>query len=171
MPRNRMQIVCSWRCSLAEVEKSNLRRERRKKIDESRSLRAQKEALKTRREWLKEAQIAVNRYVRLRDKDKPCVSCGTTTAAQWDAGHYMSAGGHPALRLNPLNIQKQCSVCNAHKSGNLVLFRRELINRVGLEKVEWLEGPHPPAKWTIEELKQIKTEYTRMVRELEKKGE
>jgi hypothetical protein len=45
------------------------------------------------------------------------------------------------------------------------------VLKYGIEKVEWLEGHHAPAKLTIDELRQIKTEYARMVRELEKKGE
>ena len=130
--------------------------------------REARERLKTRRDWLKEAQAAVNRYVRLRDADKPCISCGTFKAAQWDAGHYMSAGGHPATRLDPRNIHRQCSACNSHKSGNLLMYRLGLIERVGIEVVEWLEGPHEPAKWTIEQLKQVKAEYTAKARELER---
>jgi hypothetical protein len=140
---------------------SQVKKSREKKALESRKeTRSALTALKTRRDWLKEAQAAVNKYVRARDAGKPCVSCGALTAGQWDAGHYRSAGGHPALRLDPLNIHKQCSVCNAHKSGNLIEYRKELINRIGLEKVEWLEGPHEPKKYSIEDLKAIKADFT-----------
>jgi hypothetical protein len=32
--------------------------------------------------------------------------------------------------------------------------------------VEWLEGPHEPQKWSIDDLKAIKAEYSRKAREL-----
>jgi len=44
-------------------------------------------------------------------------------------------------------------------SGNITLYRINLIKKIGIERVEWLEGPHPPAKWTIEELQGIISTY------------
>ena len=39
--------------------------------------------------WIKQAQQAVNAFIReTPDRDLPCISCGTLTSAQWDAGHY-----------------------------------------------------------------------------------
>lgn len=34
--------------------------------------------------------------------------------------------------------------------------------------MESLEGPHPPAKWTIEEIREIKREYADKYRNLER---
>jgi hypothetical protein len=171
IPVRPLQYLCSFECALKDAQKESAKFWKQQRDLERKTRREAKERLKTRRDWLKDVQVAVNRYVRLRDSDKPCISCGTWKAAQWDAGHYMSAGGHPALRFEPLNIHKQCSVCNAHKSGNLVMYRAGLIEREGIKTVEWLEGPHEPAKWTIEELKVMKTEFSRMARELEKQRE
>lgn len=101
---------------------------------------------------------------------EPCVSCGRHHNGQWHAGHYRSVGGHPALRFEPLNVWRQCAPCNTHKSGDLVNYRAELVRRIGIVNVEWLEGPHEPQKYTIDELKALTAKYRALTREL-KKGE
>lgn len=114
----------------------------------------------------KEAQKAFNAFIRERDKNEPCISCGRHHTGQYHAGHYKSAGGNPEIRFEPLNCHKQCSVCNNHLSGNLVNYRVNLIDKIGLEKVEWLEGPHEPQKYTCEDLLKIEQEYKKKLKEL-----
>ena len=121
--------------------------------------RERKEAVKTRSQWLKEAQSAVNAYVRQRDSHLPCVSCGRFHDGQYHAGHYRSVGSAPELRFNTHNIWRQCAQCNSHLSGNLIKYRAELINRIGLELLDWLEGPHKAKHYSIDDLKAIKAEY------------
>ena len=55
-----------------------------------------------------------------------------------------------------------------HLSGNAVLYRKALVQEIGIEKVEWLEGPHPVRKYTVDELKAIRDEYRAKLRELVK---
>ncbi|ANI29461.1 protein ninG [Yersinia entomophaga] len=109
--------------------------------------------------WIKQAQQAVNAFVRARDSNLPCVSCGTTSAAQWDAGHYRTTAAAPQFRFDPRQIHKQCSVCNQHKSGNIVPYRVELIKRIGIETVEAIENNHERSSYSIEELKSIRDYY------------
>ena len=71
------------------------------------------------------------------------------------------------MRFEPLNVHKQCSSCNNHLSGNLIEYRRELIGKIGIDRVEWIEGSHEPLKPTIDDLKEIKKKYTKMWRELD----
>lgn len=104
----------------------------------------------------------------LRDADKPCISCGRHHTGQYHAGHYMSRGARPELAYEPLNCHKQCSPCNTHLSGNLALYRQSLVREIGLQQVEWLEGPHDPKHYTVDDLKAIKAKYTALARELEK---
>jgi hypothetical protein len=118
-----------------------------------------KERIKTRAKWLKEAQSAVNAYVRERDKDLPCVSCGRHHQGQYHAGHYRSVGSAPELRFETSQIHKQCSACNNYLSGNLIPYRAELINRVGLNVLAWIEGPHPAKRYTIDDLRAIRDDY------------
>ena len=127
-----------------------------------------KEKLKSRADHLREAQQAFNEWVRLRDADLPCVSCGRHHDGQYHAGHWRSVGANPELRFEPLNVWKQCAPCNTHLSGNLVNYRISLIQLIGLEKVEWLEGPHEARKYTIDEIKAIKAEYRAKTRELKR---
>lgn len=126
-----------------------------------------KKRIKSRADWLREAQAAVNKYVRLRDEGKPCISCGRHHQGQWHAGHYRSVGACPELRFEPLNIHRQCAPCNNHLSGNIINYRIGLIERVGAPAVEWLEGKHEQKHYSIEEIQEIKTRYARMARELE----
>lgn len=138
---------------------------------ERRSLKIRKLAVQPRSYFIKQAQQAVNAFIRERDKHLPCVSCGTLSAAQWDAGHYRTTAAAPQLRFDPRQIWKQCSVCNQHKSGNLVPYRAELIRRIGLAEVESIEGNHDRHRWTIEECKAIKAEYQQKLKDLRQLGE
>ncbi|MFK5893248.1 MAG: recombination protein NinG, partial [Pseudomonadota bacterium] len=38
-------------------------------------------------------------------------------------------------------------------------YRKRLIEKIGIKRVEWLEGYCPPKKWTIDELKDICAKY------------
>ena len=61
--------------------------------------RRMKEELRTTSDYVKEAQKWVNKFVRLRDKDKNCISCDAPLTGKFDAGHFFSAGGHGSVRL------------------------------------------------------------------------
>lgn len=138
-------------------------------------LKKRKQALKSKSEWLKEAQAAFNRWVRLRDKGLPCISCGNTrgdndllTGSRIDAGHYRSVGSCPELRFEPLNCNAQCVKCNRNLSGNAVDYRIGLIKKIGQEGVDYLEGPHEPKKYTIDQIKDIKDHYAKLGNDLQK---
>lgn len=133
-----------------------------------REIKVRKEALKSRSDHMKDTQQAFNEWVRHRDVALPCVSCGRHHEGKYDAGHYRTVGSNPALRFEPLNCHKQCVPCNQHKSGNVIEYRIELVRRIGIVNVEWLEGPHEPQKYTVEELKALTAKYRALTRELKK---
>lgn len=122
-------------------------------------IKARKEKLKTRSDYLREAQSVFNKFIRERDIHQPCISCGEIQRMAWDAGHYRSTGAAPQLRFNEANCHRQCVPCNQHKSGNAIQYRKGLVGRIGLAAVEALEVDNAPAKWTIEDLKEIKATY------------
>lgn len=153
---------------LRKAQRQAVTAARKAHAEDLRTTRAKLEALKTRRDWLNDAQAAFNAWVRIRDAALPCVSCGRHHEGQYHAGHYLTVGARPELRFTPTNVHKQCSACNTHLHGNLILYRVELIRRVGLQTVEALEGPHPTAKWTVDDLKAIKATYRAKARELQK---
>lgn len=163
---NSTQVVCSIKCAQAHAPANQEKARKAIAQRERREIKVRKEKLKSRADHLKEAQVVVNQYIRLRDAGLPCVSCGRFHDGQWHAGHFRSAGGHPELRFEPLNIWRQCAPCNTHKSGDLVNYRAELVRRIGAEKVEWLEGPHEAKRYTIDDLKAIKAEYRAKIKAL-----
>jgi hypothetical protein len=132
------------------------------------------------RELLAEVQVPFNAYIRTRDSDLPCVSCGVvnpemTTGGQWDAGHFLSRGAYPELRFNEDNVAKQCKSCNAgsgrfaHKERTVSQkFEEELRRRIGDERVDALKCAHPLHKWDRDELIAIKALYVNKLRELKR---
>ena len=110
---------------------------------------------RTRASYVTAAQKEVNRYIRLRDRNKPCISCGTWNAA-WNAGHYFSTGSSPHLRFNLLNIHKQCVVCNMHLSGNLIRYRQNLVKKIGEDRVLVLESTLYRKQYTTDDLIRIR---------------
>jgi len=77
-----------------------------------------------------------NRFIRERDKDCGCISCGGKVK---QAGHFYSAGQYPELRYNEDNVHGQCVHCNYFLSGNLNEYRKRLEEKVGKERLEKLD--------------------------------
>lgn len=157
---NSMQKVCSTVCALEYSRQEVIRKQKREIFRQKKALR--EESLSW---WHKKAQPDFNRWIRWRDRDLPCISCGKTKVAQFHAGHYRSSGNNGSLRYTEINVHKQCSVCNQHRSGHLELYRHNLIKKIGVDQVEWLEGPHEVKKWTIEEVKEIRRKYRMRLRD------
>lgn len=178
VPQRLGQRVCSPACAILDAPTNQVNQEKAKKSlaqVERREIKVRKEKLKSRADHLREAQTAVNEYVRLRDAHLPCISCDSRpndndlmTGSRWDAGHYRSVGACPELRFEPLNIHRQCVKCNRNLSGNAVEYRIRLVLRIGADLVAWLEGPHQARKFTVEEIKAIKADYRAKTRELKR---
>ena len=169
-PQRLGQAVCSPKCGLA-IKDVNRDKARKAIADLGRKeIRAAKERIKPKGQYMKEAQTAFNAWVRERDAALPCISCGRHHQGKYDAGHYRTVGSNPALRFEPLNCHRQCSPCNTHKSGDIVNYRIELVKRIGAEKVDWLEGPHDPKRYTVEDLKNIKADYLAKTKELKREA-
>lgn len=159
-------MVCSWECANAYTQQLAEKRKRQDETNKRIETRKAKEAIKTRAQWMKEAQQAFNAFIRARDDKEPCISCGRFHQGQWHAGHYRTTAAAPELRFNELNVWKQCAPCNNHKHGNVTEYRINLVRRIGVEKVEWLEGKHEPKKYTIDDLKHIKAIYKQKLKDL-----
>lgn len=152
------QIACSVQCAI-EHSKALKAKKDRKEHKEA------KLKLKSRSDWLREVQAVFNRFIRLRDDKLPCISCQRHHAGQYHAGHYKTVGAAPELRFNELNVHKQCAPCNNHLSGNILNYRQNLIKKIGLEKVEWLESKHEPVKYTIDDLIELKKLYQNKIKD------
>lgn len=177
-PKRRIQPACSPVCehklALANVEKA----ERKRAAAAKKAAKAERMAdnvkrasLKTRQEWLKDAEYEVNRYVRLRDHRFGCVSCDRPASwdGQWHASHFRSVGAASAVRYHLWNIHKACSVCNNHKSGNLSEYEPRLRALIGDEKVDWLRTQNQRAEYSIDYLKRLKAVFRRKANRQEKR--
>lgn len=161
-PVRGLQAVCSPRCAQREVVGAKKIRRALERAD----TKMRRELLKTIADRIREAQTEFNAYIRLRDRDQPCICCGRTaddstllTGSRWDAGHYRSTGSASHLRFNEDNCHRQLVVCNRHGAGRAVDYRLGLIARIGLERVEALEANNEPHKWAHAELIEIRARY------------
>lgn len=124
--------------------------------------------LMTIQDYIKLAQTVFNKYIRLRDKLSPCISCQKKINGVEHASHYLSAGGHSNVRFHEDNVWTSCYKCNVILSGNQVEYRKQLINKIGVERVEWLEkNGSKEKKYSIEELKEIIKIYKQKIKQFE----
>ena len=185
-PFNSLTKVCSTKCALELVEKKNEQilnraiKSQQKVIRQAR--RERKEKLKRRQDWIKDLQVVFNKFIRLRDKDDPCISCGKydheindyLVGGKWDCGHYLSVGAHPELRFTEFNANKQCKSDNAgagkfaHKNNTVTQnYRINLIAKIGQKNVDILEGPHKPLKLDINQIKTLIAVYKLKIKQLQ----
>lgn len=138
------------------------------KADQVKKVKIKRVVVKSVAQLKKSVQREFNKYIRLRDKYKPCISCGVTSQENWQAGHFWAMGSNGALRYNEENCHKQCVSCNSFKSGNLLEYRLGLVRRIGIDRVNALdEMRHDVKKFTREELEELLTKYKNKIKELE----
>jgi len=174
-PFQTTQKACSVKCAM-DIAKEKADKKYRKET------RIRKEKLKTRSQWIQDAEKYARKYARERDKAEPCISCGRYdyeieyhgVGGKWDGGHYRSKGAAPELRLHPLNIHKQCKSCNGgsgkYTKKNATVQQSYEVNlreKIGDDMVDWLNGPHEPQKWFVDDLKEIKAYYKEQLKRLE----
>jgi len=159
MPSRPMQSVCSVRCAISEAQ------DRKKAV--GRTSKPPKPQ-KTRSALLKLAQTHFNRYIRLRDQDKPCISCDCVITGSGMASHYLSVGARPNLRFNEQNVHRSCNKCNVFLHGNLINYRIRLVKLIGVAEVEKLESDVTPIKLSAEDITVIIEKYRNLTKEMEK---
>lgn len=166
IPKNSLQIVCSPGCAIQHaVNESERKKKRQEKADRA-AWNKRKADVKPLKHWEDLTQRVVNDYIRERDRELPCISCGAYTTVQWEAGHFRSRGKASHLRYHEDNIHAQCHHCNVHLSGNQQQYRINLIAKIGAERVEALENNNTPHRYTREELERIRARYRALLREL-----
>lgn len=146
-----------------------------KKIKEAERKRQKKELLQRKRDletiqqMIKRVQKVVNRYVRLRDSGKTCISCHRKLKGKFDAGHYHPAGQSFGIRFDAeRNIFGQCVHCNRWKHGALNEYRKSLIKMFGSDAVEQLDQEAKiHKKWTKHELQEVLDHYKKAIKILQ----
>ena len=168
VPYSSLSKTCSGTCALAHHKRQEAKKAKQERKEFNRETKRRKAALPPSKNRLKaDVQKEFNAFVRFRDFDKPCISCGryeneiqhSDRGGKWDCGHYLSVGSTPELRFNEFNAHKQCKSCNRNKSGNAGKYRVGLVKKIGADLVDWLEGPHELNKYTIDELQWLLAFY------------
>lgn len=161
---NSTQVVCSIKCAQAHAPANHEKARKAIAQRERREIKVRKEKLKSRGDYLREAQQAFNAFIRMRDQlaGHVCISSGRPL--DWngnavDAGHYRSVGAAPHLRFDERNVHAQSKQDNRYLSGNATDYRIGLIRRIGLAEVEALERDQSVRKYTIDDLKEIAARY------------
>ena len=161
-PVRQLQPTCNtYKC---QIEYAN--RHLNKKIKEKK-----KEITKAKKDFYKKdvttlkakAQSAVNRYIRLRDKGDPCISCGCKVV-KGDASHFFSVGAHSSVRFDVRNIHLSCYKCNRFLHGNLAEYCPKLIQKIGINRFKDLESLSKDQK------KYSSTYYNRIIEIFNKKS-
>lgn len=177
MPEKDFEKWCSQahkeELAIKLYRKQNEARQAKRKKEQQTKEREKKDKLKIRKLAVKplsyfkqQAQTAFNAYIRERDKDQPCISCGRYHEGQYHAGHYRTTKAMPELRFDEDNVHKQCAPCNDHLSGNIENYRPALIEKIGRERFDRLMGAHELPKWKREDYERIRNEYRLKLKEL-----
>ena len=114
---------------------------------------------------IKKLQPLFNKWVRLRDKDKPCISCGEyIDFDQTDGGHFYAKSGYSGLRFDPDNCHKECRKCNRYDESHLIGYAENLRERIGERDYKALQERARAykingVKWSRGELRELIIKY------------
>jgi hypothetical protein len=124
-------------------------------------LQSMKNDLMTIQQWVKKTQAIFNQYIRLRDDKRGCISCGVSLQGKkFDAGHFYNANNHWGLRFDESNVHGQCVRCNRDFHGNLLEYRKRIIQRIGTNELDRLDAEaNITRKFNRDELLEIYTKY------------
>ena len=156
-----VQMVCSPKCA---IEYSKQRKE--KNNEKILKAKIDLEKAKSYQRTLLDARKYFQKWIRQRDSDKPCISCGKHSKLV-DAGHYFKAEVYSGLIFNEDNCHSQCRKCNRYKGGNESHYRLGLVERYGedfVKALEQIKDENRLKKWTKEELVEIKTRYKNLLK-------
>lgn len=140
---------------LAKVKHTKRKREKEKDNE-------LREELKSVTAVINEVRKDFQKYIRARDINEACISCGDTKAKMWHAGHYFKAELYTGLIFDETNCNKQCEKCNTFLNGNEANYRIGLIEKYGEAKVKMLEEIKDECRlyrWDKKELREIQKEF------------
>ena len=162
-----MQKACSVECAIKHAGKLAAK----EAAQERKQTREKLKAMETYPQLVKKAQTAFNAFIRARDAGKPCICCGEPLGNEpnsFDAGHYRSVGSAPHMRFVEDNVHRQRKYCNNYLGGNHVEYRKGLLERIGMVRLEQIESDQTIRKYTREGLIEIARHYREETRKLKK---
>lgn len=126
------------------------------------------------------AETHFNKFIRYRDTDSNgfgrCISSGQNLrvpSQSAQAGHFYSGGKYPELKFHEDNVHLQGKSDNYFNGGNENEYRRNLIKKIGQERVDNLDlisaqSKRQSYKWDRFYLIEVIETYKQKVKELEK---
>lgn len=165
-----MAKVCSPICAISLAVSKRSKAEKVAAIQDRKETKVRLERLKTPSMHEAECRAIVQKIARLRDRFDGCISCHMPADydGMWHGSHFRPAGNNAAVQFNLWNIHKSCAQCNLHKSGNLSAYRPRLIEKIGADRVAWLESQNQVVKTNVPYLIRFKAVMGKRLRRLEK---
>lgn len=113
---------------------------------------------------LEKTQRIFNAWVRRRDIEGSffkCISCGKVLdASKMQAGHFVPQKNSSYLRYNEDNVNGECQGCNGFDTFHLVGYRKNLAEKIGEKRIQYLEANQRTIKkWTRSELEFLIDKY------------
>ena len=110
---------------------------------------------------------ACHEYIRLRDKDKPCICCSEPLGDNYHAGHWLESGNNPKIRFDEDNIHAQRIYCNTYKGGDSGNYEKNLRERIGDERVDRLLSLRGGTdKMTTDEMLELENHYKELIKKI-----
>ena len=116
----------------------------------------------------KEAAIkACHAYIRERDKNKGCITCGASLiGVKFDAGHFLKST-NSYTKFMEKNIHGQCVRCNQYRGGEEAIYRQRIEEIYGVRTLLALERcKSRKIKRTAQDYKKIEDYYKQKLKEL-----
>ena len=153
-----------------EIEKARIKGKKQVENKKKKERTELKESLKSISAVINDVKKEFQHFIRLRDMDLPCISCGANKCEEWAGGHFFKAEIYSGLIFDERNCHKQCNAkCNKYAQGAQLEYRMGLVNRYGEDFVKQLEADSllkRNYKYTREELQQIKEKYKQKIKEI-----
>lgn len=137
-----------------------------KKSIESEKTKKMRENVKTLSQYEAEAKRSFQKWIRLRDAGKNCISCDKPNDLM-DGGHFKKAEIYSGVIFHEMNAHSQCRKCNRYLNGNELNYRLGLIKRYGEEYANFIEDLANSTrikKYTKQELIDIKKKYDLLIK-------
>ena len=170
MPMMPMARVCSAFCAMTFARSVNGKAAKVALVKDKRDTKAKLDSLKTPSKHEAECRTIVQKMARIRDRHDGCISCHMPAnyGGQWHGSHFRPAGNNAAVQFHLWNIHKSCAQCNLFKGGNLGAYRPRLVEKIGADRVEWLESQNQSVKTNVPYLIRFKAVMGKRLRRIEK---
>lgn len=158
-------------CGLKVAQKREAKKALKEQRAQRRETKERKDAIKTARDYMKEADTAFAAFIRYRDRGLPCISSGRPLGVEYvggryDCGHYRAKFSAPHLRYNEDNAFGQSKQDNRYGAGCAVEMRSGMIKRIGEDRVLAVENNNTQVRWRAADYKAIRDIYRTKLKEL-----